>query len=209
MTLVQVVEVSGVLRPWGVCDLRGAARPPVLAYPHEAAVVVSGVPGAGKSTLIARAVSDPRATVLDAGLPGRLRRPAVRARHYARLLRARRAPAPLVVHDCGAVPVVRRLLARRRATHLIVVDAADDEALGAQRGRGRPLAPRVFDRHRAAMGALLRDAARGLLPDGTASLVLLDRPAAAALPGISFAGTAVPTGRLPWRHAHPHQTRPE
>ena len=52
-------------RDGGVTWLRGAGGPAVLRYPAGALVVLGGPPGAGKSTLAARAVDGARVPVLD------------------------------------------------------------------------------------------------------------------------------------------------
>ena len=72
----------------------------VLRYPPAAAVIVAGIPGAGKSTLIARAAFPAGTTVLDTDprrrrwaarlpLPYRLWRPLLHAAHLRAAWRAR------------------------------------------------------------------------------------------------------------------------
>ncbi|HWT24156.1 MAG TPA: AAA family ATPase, partial [Solirubrobacteraceae bacterium] len=84
-----------------------------LAFEHDAVVVVAGVPGAGKSTLIRRAVDRGAADVIDTdderarGGGGRL----LYARHYARIARALRGHRPVVVHSRGTQPAARRAIA--------------------------------------------------------------------------------------------------
>ncbi|ONK09916.1 AAA family ATPase [Streptomyces sp. MP131-18] len=188
-----------------VCDLRGAAGlPETLRWAAGERVVVSGLPGSGKSTLMLRArgaaavlidsqeVRERWARRLPRRLPYPVYRPAVRLAHYARLWRALRSPSAVLVHDCGRTAWVRRWLgrdARRRGTgfHLLILDVPADTALAGQRERGRAVSLRVFARHRRAIARLVADVVAGRLPAGCASAVLLDRSAAAALAGIVFA----------------------
>ncbi|WP_327379643.1 AAA family ATPase [Streptomyces sp. NBC_01212] len=186
-----------------VRDLRGRGPlgPFGLDFAPGDVVVVSGLPGSGKSTLIRRTARqhaidsqdtrDRWETVLPALLPYALYRPLVRAAHYAGLLRTLRAGGPVVVHDCGTQTWVRRWLARearRRgsALHLVLLDVTPLVARQGQRERGRGVSGYAFARHRRAVGRLLRDTENGLLPPGCASAVLLDRETAAAIGVIAF-----------------------
>ncbi len=198
-----------------VRDLRGAARPSAeLGCRAGDLLVVSGLPGAGKSTLIRRVVpaldgrGDPVRSVDSQdsrarlerrlrGLPVRLPygayRPLARLVHYAHLWRALRSGASLVVHDCGQRGWVRRLLARearRRGTalHVLLLAVEPGTALAGQRARGRTVSRAAFGRHRRAMERLIAAAEAGRPPAGAAGVFLLDRPAAAALRTITFAG---------------------
>ncbi|XCM84229.1 AAA family ATPase [Kitasatospora sp. HUAS MG31] len=184
-------------------DLRRGAVPAALRYPAGDLVVVSGLPGSGKSTLIKRCAGAP---VVDSQrtrrryqdrLPGwvpyALYRPLVRLSHYRGLRRALLAGGPLVVHDCGTLPWVRSWLARSaarqgRGLHLILLDASAAEARQGQRARGRTVSAYAFARHRRATADLrsrLTGAAAFAL-GGLASAVLLDRPGALELRTIEF-----------------------
>ncbi|WP_344093437.1 AAA family ATPase, partial [Streptomyces stramineus] len=186
-------------RPEGVLDLRGTARAR-LRYPAGDLLIVSGLPGSGKSTLIRRAVPalDGRGGVVwcvdsqdtrerverrtPPWLPYALYRPLVRLAHYAALRRALGSGGSAVVHDCGQVAWVRRWAARharRRgaAAHLLLLDVAPDTALAGQAERGREVSTYAFGRHRRAMARLAADAAGGRLPAGCASVALLGRAA--------------------------------
>ncbi|MEU7132517.1 AAA family ATPase [Streptomyces sp. NPDC046261] len=212
-------------RPAGVRDLRGAGRT-ALRYPLGDLLVVSGLPGSGKSTLIRRAVAavDGSGTPVhcvdsqDARdrferrtprrLPYALYRPLVRLAHYAALRRALRSGASVVVHDCGERGWVRRWLAhhaRRRggAVHVLLLAVEPHTALAGQAARGRRVSHRAFARHRRAMTRLLETALAGRVPPGTASTTLLDRPAADALRTITFgqppAGVRFRPDARPWR----------
>ncbi|WP_069170567.1 AAA family ATPase [Streptomyces griseus] len=188
-----------------VRDLRGtgARAPDGLDFVAGDLVVVSGLPGSGKSTLIRRAVGehaidsqdtrDRWADALPGLLPYALYRPLVRAAHYLGLRRALRSGGSVVVHDCGTQAWVRRWLAREarrrgRTLHLVLLDVTPGVAREGQRERGRGVSGYAFARHRRAVGRLLRDTEQGLLPPGCASAVLLDREAAGAIGRISFTG---------------------
>jgi predicted kinase len=211
----QAAEAAGqdappsVLRPHAFHDLRAApatgpaAAPAALHYGPADLLVVAGLPGAGKSTLMERCaqrgllidsqhVRDAYQARLPRFVPYALFRPLVRFTHYGRLAAALRAGGPLVVHDCGTVPFVRAWLkrtARRqgRGIHLLVLDVDPAIARAGQRARRRTVSPREFTRHRRvtsrALAALSSAAAP---PRGWHSAVLVDRPAAGALHEIRF-----------------------
>ncbi|MGW0931602.1 AAA family ATPase [Streptomyces sp. NPDC002644] len=195
----------------GVCDLRGgsggggAAVGTRLVFGPRDVVVVTGLPGSGKSTMMRRTVG-PDAVRIDSqdtrdrwdarmpqALPYAVYRPLVRLDHYAGLRRALRGTVPVVVHDCGTQRWVRSWLgraARRRGgtLRLVLLDVTPAEALQGQRARGRGVSRYAFARHRKAVGQLLADVvARGRLPRDCGSAVLLDRTAARVLDGIGFA----------------------
>lgn len=180
-----------------------------LRYATGDLLVVSGLPGSGKSTLMSRvllgrgAAGGPvwRVDSQDTrdrwqrmmpdwvGYP--VYRPLVRLAHYAGLRRAVRSGASVVVHDCGTLPWVRHWLARgarRRgaALHLVLLDVDPGLALAGQAARGRRVSAYAFRRHRAAAARLRTRALTGSPPPGCASTVLLDRAAAGALAAITF-----------------------
>ncbi|MFE4061679.1 AAA family ATPase [Streptomyces sp. NPDC059096] len=187
-----------------VRDLRGlgpGGGPDGLVFDAGDLVVVSGLPGSGKSTLIRRAAQgggidsqdarDRWARLMPPALPYAVYRPLVRTAHYAGLRRALGSGASLVVHDCGTQAWVRRWLAREARTrgrrlHLLLLDVAPETAREGQRERGRGVSGYAFARHRGAVRRLLSDAETGRLPAGCASAVLLDRDAAGALERIAF-----------------------
>ncbi|MCC5480422.1 AAA family ATPase [Streptomyces barringtoniae] len=186
-----------------VRDLRDRTGrgPGALAFgPHDL-VVMAGLPGSGKSTLMRRAVAGRRidsqdtrdrfAARLPRALPYALYRPLVRLAHYAGLRRALRTGEGVVVHDCGTQPWVRAWLARearRRGgtLHLLLLDVSPETAREGQRERGRGVSAYAFRRHRRTTARLLAAVERGELPAGCGAAVLLDRPAADALRRITF-----------------------
>ncbi|MEU5366150.1 AAA family ATPase [Streptomyces sp. NPDC005925] len=180
---------------------RGGRSPRALLFGPRDLVVVTGLPGSGKSTLMRRAVPGRRVDSQDTRdrwdrrmprlLPYALYRPLVRLAHYAGLRRALRSGEGVVVHDCGTQAWVRRWLAReaRRRDgrlHLLLLDATPEEALAGQRDRGRGVSRYAFRRHRTATTRLLRAITEGDLPAGCGSAILVDRDAANALRRIGF-----------------------
>lgn len=190
-----------------VRDLRERAghSPHGLLFGPRDLVVVTGLPGSGKSTLMRRAVAGNGVRVdsqdtrdrwdarMSGLLPYAIYRPLVRLAHYAGLHRALSSASGAVVHDCGTQTWVRGWLARaarRRGgtLHLVFLDVSPDTALDGQRERGRGVSRYAFLRHRRAAAHLLRAVERGDLPRGVDSAVLLDRDAADVLRRIDFAG---------------------
>ncbi|UNZ21677.1 ATP-binding protein [Streptomyces sp. 891-h] len=168
-------------------------------------VVVSGLPGGGKSTLIKAAVpacgdvvridsQDTRERWerrMPHWLPYDVYRPLVRLAHYAGLRAALRSGAAVVVHDCGTQSWVRRWLARDavrrgRSLHLLLLDVAPEDALAGQSARGRRVSAYAFRRHLRAVRRLRAAAESGRLPRGCVSSVLLDRGAAQTLRSVRF-----------------------
>src|SRR5215216_1996980 len=91
-----------------------AAAHTALLFAPSAAVVVAGIPGAGKTTFIAWTVRPGDARVLDSAqvrrrlrarlgrrVPYALYRPLVHALHLLRVWRALGGGEPVVVHDCA------------------------------------------------------------------------------------------------------------
>jgi len=182
---------------------RDGHSPHALLFGPRDLVVITGLPGSGKSTLMRRTVRGARVDSQDTRdrwdrrmpgpLPYALYRPLVRLAHYAGLRRAVRSGEGVVVHDCGTQAWVRGWLARearRRGgtLHLLLLDVAPDDALAGQRERGRGVSRYAFLRHRTANARLLRAVTEGTLPAGCSSAVVLDRAAADTLRRIAFTG---------------------
>lgn len=203
--------VGGALRPHGLVDLRGRTTgPSSLSYPAGAVVVVSGLPGSGKSTLLRRwayaaPVIDPRTAHVEyqarmpAWLPYVVYRPWVRLQHLRRLRAHVRSGNPMLVHDCGSRPWMRRWLARsagrqRRELHLVFLVLNAGEALDGQQARGRRVPKRVFARHRRGLAQLLLalSVQGGAVVPEAASVVLLDRTLREHVAGLEFGTSRTP-----------------
>ncbi|WP_097232397.1 AAA family ATPase [Streptomyces zhaozhouensis] len=186
-----------------VRDLRGEPGdgPLSLCWPAGHRVVVSGLPGCGKSTLMRRAHGPGGAGAgvrtidsqdvrerwdlrLGHRLPYAVYRPLVRLAHYLRLWLALRQGAAVLVHDCGRLRWVRAWLAwhawrRGQPYHLLLFDVPAESALAGQRRRGRAVSGYAFRRHRRALARLLARVEGERLPAGCGSAVLIDAPTAA------------------------------
>lgn len=190
----------------------GTTGPVRLALPGRTLLLVAGLPGAGKSTLLGRLPAAAGVVVLDSerqrsalarrrpGLPYRAVRPLVHLLHRLAVLRAAPSAAPtVVVHlpatRAGTRAAVAALAAlTRRAAHLLWLHATADEALEAQRRRGRVVPSRSFARHVA--GASAADLQAELHRVGWRTVTVVEREQAgrglvlATVPG----GSGTPTG---------------
>lgn len=157
-----------------------------VAVPGRTLVLVAGVPGAGKSTLIASLPPDPRIVVLDSDVQrAALRRalPRARYRSYRGLVHLWHRLAVVVAAVSGVPTVVVHLPATgrgtrravtglaaltRRTAHLVWLHVDAGEARRGQHDRGRLVPDASFARHAAA-------AAHPPGADGWASVTLADR----------------------------------
>lgn len=204
------------LTPHQVHDLRGISIHE-LRYPATAAVIVAGVPGAGKSTALRKlfgstsdavrpARSPDGALLLDSqhsrnwwqlrlgAVPYPLWLPIVHITHYLRIRTALfDSSGPVVIHDCGTRDWVRRLVslwarAAGRTVHLIMIDAPAELAMAGQISRGRTVGNLSFRWHCMRWQRLVVLAGAGVKPrPAPESVVIMDRAAVTALSEVSFA----------------------
>ncbi|BAD56192.1 hypothetical protein NFA_13470 [Nocardia farcinica IFM 10152] len=214
------VAGSGVLTPAAVHDLRDHAIR-ALRYPPRAAVVFSGVPGAGKSTALRKlfgSTADHRrpprgpagSVVLDSlharnrltprlrMLPYPLWRPVVHLAHYTAIRRAlRTADGPVIIHDCGTFAWSRRLIARWTAAagrdlHVVMIDVPPTVARAGQYARGRRSNGLFFTLHCRRWDELIA-AMADAAPAVAASVVIVDRAAINRVQEVRFDAGAAPS----------------
>ena len=167
-----------------------------LTYPENAVIVVAGLPGAGKSTLIRRAVDRTAVRVVDTDDQRRAGRRASNVRHYGHIVAAVWGRQPVVIHSRGTLGTLRRLITlvsslRGRPAHLILLDAPRAAAEEGQRHRGRGVSRARMDREAARWERLVR---RGVRREGWASVLCLDRPSAARVEQLQWLKTTQPLG---------------
>ena len=167
-----------------------------LTYPENAVIVVAGLPGAGKSTLIRRAVDRTAVRVVDTDDQRRAGQRASYVRHYGHIVAAVWGRQPVVIHSRGTVGTLRRLISllsflRGRPAHLILLDAPRAAAEDGQRRRGRGVSRTRMDRETARWERLLR---RGVRGEGWTSVLRLDRPTAARVEELQWEATTEPLG---------------
>jgi predicted kinase len=185
-----------------------AATHAALLFAPTAAVIVGGIPGAGKTTFLARTVRPGDAEVLDSAqvrrrlrarlgrrVPYALYRPLVHALHLLRVWRALACDRPVVVHDCATRGPLRRLMLRRaaragRPVSLVLIDVDPAVARGGQRARGRRVRARAMRRHERRWAGLVvgeeRRPSPALLAEGFADVRVLDRAAADGIAALRF-----------------------
>ena len=162
-----------------------------FTYPDNAVVVVAGLPGAGKSTLIRRAVDRSAVRVVDTDDQRRAGGRASNVRHYGHIVTAVWGRRGVVIHSRGTLGTLRRAITllsslRGRPAHLILLDAPRDAAEAGQRRRGRILSRSKMDRE---VARWLRLRRRGVRREGWRSVTILDRPSAAQVERLQWRGT--------------------
>lgn len=176
------------------------ARPVRLALPGRTLLLVAGMPGAGKSRLLAGLPAAPGVAVLDSEtyravlrrvlhpLPYAVYRPLVHLWHRLAVLRAAASRArTVVVHlpatDAGTRAAVARLAALTgRSAHLLWLHVDAEEARRGQRDRGRVVPDPSFRAHAVRAARTTAELREGERPPAWGTVTVLDRDA--ALPGL-------------------------
>jgi Protein of unknown function (DUF4031)/AAA domain len=135
----------------GVTWLRGSEGAAVLRYPPGALVVIAGPPGAGKSTLAARAVDGARVPVLDPDAiraDGELGWDAALARWRDNLRAALEAGGGAVavttaLREGHRLGLTKAAQAAGVPAHVLVLDADEDACRAGRAAQGEP--PRIGD----------------------------------------------------------------
>ncbi|MGW4063899.1 AAA family ATPase [Amycolatopsis sp. NPDC004747] len=154
-------------------------------------LVVAGLPGAGKTTMLRHAAAG--LPVLDSdqvrerlgavvpGVPYRWYRPVVHAWHRLRIVRrAFGEDGPVVVHEPSTRASTRVLLAlvgfvSGRAVRLLFLDVPAEVALAGQVSRGRVVRARSFARHVRRVGKWREELLGERVPWGWRSVQVIDR----------------------------------
>lgn len=174
----------------------GMSEPTVIELGPRDLLVVAGLPGAGKTTMLRHAaaglpvldsdqVRERLGAVVPAALPYRWYRPVVHAWHRLRIVgRAIGEDGPLVVHEPSTRASTRALLAlvgavSGRSVRLLFLDVPAEVALAGQRSRGRVVRPRSFARHVRRVGKWREELLADQVPAGWRSVQVVDRPRAA------------------------------
>lgn len=143
-----------------------AGPPPVLRVGRRSLVVLAGLPGAGKSTVLGKLRADPGVVVLDseqvraalrprlpANIPYRWYRPVVHLTHRARIAwYCAVASGPVLAHEPSTRAGTRAMLVvfgwlTGRSRVLVWLHADPREALAGQYARGRLIRKRSFRKH--------------------------------------------------------------
>ena len=187
---------------------RDAAATAAFLFAPGTALIVGGIPGAGKTTFLARTVRPGDAHVLDSAdvrrqlrarlgrrFPYALYRPFVHAIHLLRVWRALGEGTAVVVHDCATRGPLRRLMRRRaaragRPVCLLLLDVDPGLARLGQQVRGRRVRASAMRRHERRWARLVAGRPRGpapaLMAEGFADVRVLDRAAANAVAAVRF-----------------------
>ena len=183
-------------RDRGILWLTDGVVAPVLRYRPDALLVIGGPSGAGKSTLAARLfdswldADDVRASLAAArGVP------VAEIDWPEALARTRETYAQQLAGGGGAVVVATAVRHGHRlrlaadadaagvACHLLMLDASPELCRAGRAAQGEPprIADGLFEHLVREWDAFRRALARGALPDGIASVTVLDRAAVDAL----------------------------
>lgn len=214
--LVARPELPPVFTPDAVHDLRGRSVTE-LRYPASAALVVAGLPGAGKSTVLRRffgTTTDAEqpcggpqgSVVLDSlqvrnrlrhrlgRIPYALWRPVVHVAHFAGIRAALRdTDGPVVIHDCATVGWARRVIAfwaagYGRELHMLLLDVPATVAKAGQHARGRRSNRMAFVLHCFRWRRLMEQLRAGqTMRPAPESLVIVDRRTVDRMHRVTFA----------------------
>lgn len=175
---------------------RSPTVPVRLAVPGRILLLVAGMPGAGKSTLVAGLSATPGVIVLDSDVqrgvlrralpdvPYRYYRPLVHLLHRLAVLRAAASAVPTVVVHLpatrGATRAVVALLATftGRIAHLLWLHVEPADALRSQSERGRIVPAASFAAHAERAVSTTALLLAGAPPKGWRSVTVLDRAGA-------------------------------
>jgi cation:H+ antiporter len=186
-----------VARALARAQVTAPAHPARLLVSRRSLILVAGLPGAGKTTLIRTLPPERTLRISDSDLlriavmrllPRRTRyglaRPAVHLLHRASVVCLALGPAPaVVVHLPATSARLRRAVTRlaklsRRTAHLVWLDVAAAEARAGQRARGRAVTARSFERHARRAEQTSEQILARRLEGGWATILRLDRHAA-------------------------------
>jgi predicted kinase len=167
------------------------SEPTVIELGPRDMLVVAGLPGAGKTTMLRHAATG--LPVLDSdqvrerlgavapAVPYRCYRPVVHVWHRLRVVgRALAAEGPIVVHEPSTRASTRALLAlvgaaTGRPVRLLFLDVTAEQALAGQRSRGRVVRPRSFARHVRRAGKWRAELLAEQVPPGWRSVQVINR----------------------------------
>lgn len=187
-----------------------------MAVERRALLVVAGLPGSGKSTMLRQVSSSGPVTVLDsdqvrdrlaailpAGVPYSRYRPLVHVLHRLRTIAvAATASGPVAVHVPATAAVTRLSMVAigaltGRPRHLLWLDCTPEQALAGQTARARVVPSASFGRH-VARATRVRELVSGPQPlRGWQSATIVDRSAVAV--GLHLHAPAIEGGRDQYR----------
>lgn len=172
--------------------------------PHNAVLVVAGISGAGKTTLIRRVIDREQVTIVD----NEDRRDKARRHgyetsmwlpltHYRRIAAALSSTGPVVIHTRGTYRALRYLIAfmvriSGRPVYLLLLDCSLEAAQVGQCARGRTVRPRKMQLQMRSWGQLVARARRGKLKrEGWYHYWVMTREESSSIKSIRFVGAPV------------------